>query len=320
MDLIMKSFVTLTTLFVGLLSFSFAQDQDTSYWKKQGVASFGFTNTGLSTYWQAGGFPSQTFIFRVNMSAKYAKGKSNWDNDLATGYGVLRQGRGLFGRDNNLPFIKNEDRIELNSKYGRKISDKLLVSSLLNFRTQFAPGFAFDASAPTSDPDPDDIISQAFAPAYLNYGFGLDYKPSEHFSIYYSPITAKITIVTEEDFRLNYMPAEFEDRVARFELGSNLNIKLLQKLSDEITFQTNATFFTNYLAGRGKFGNIDVNWETLTTAKVNSWLAITFTTNMIYDDDIRFEIKDVGGNTTGFGPRTQFQTVFAVGITYNFLK
>ncbi|MEM7374456.1 MAG: DUF3078 domain-containing protein [Bacteroidota bacterium] len=321
----MKQLITTIALLCFLCTLSFAQTADTSYWKKGGVATFGFTNTGLSSYWQAGGFPSQSFIFRVNMHANYAKGKHSWDNDLATGYGVLRQGKGLFSGEGDIPFVKNEDRFELNSKYGRKITDKLSLSSLLNFRTQFAPGFSFDPGAPTAIPDPDNIISQAFAPAYLNYGLGLDYKPTENFSLYYSPLTAKVTIVTVEEFRATYMPPDMVDQLARFELGSNLNIKWLQKIDDNITFQTNANFFTNYLAGtdeagKSQFGNIDVNWETLTTAKVNDWLAITFSTNLIYDDDIKFEIIDQAGNSIGFGPRTQLQTVFAVGITYNFLK
>jgi hypothetical protein len=68
------------------------------------------------------------------------------------------------------------------------------------------------------------------------------------------------------------------------------------------------------------FGVIDVNWETLTTAKVNDWFAVNFATNLIYDKDIRFDIRDENGNVTGQEPRVQFQHVLTIGLTYTFLK
>ncbi len=306
----MKNLFTIVFL---VLAFS-AQAQiggpDTTYWKQSGVLSLGFTNTGYSTYWQAGGLPSQSVLGRINLGATYTKERHNWENTLNLAYGLVRQGQG-----DSIPFVKNEDRIELNSKYGLRFSENFLISANLNFRTQFAPGFKINAKQPTAIPT--DTISDFFSPAYLNFGVGLDYKPMEGISVYYSPVNSKITIVSNPAYRALYIPQEITTGATRYELGSNLVIQLKRELAENVVFNSKATFFANYLEN---FGNIDVNWETLTTASVNNWLAISFSTNLIYDDDIRFSLVDEQGNDLGrMGPRTQFQHILSVGITYNIL-
>ncbi|MEO0470892.1 MAG: DUF3078 domain-containing protein [Bacteroidota bacterium] len=300
----------LTSFFAMLLMIGSLSAQDApadTAWKTGGVASLGFTNTSLSTYWQAGGINARSFIARVNLFANYKEAKTSWQNDLALEYGAISQGA------NDNPFIKNADRIELNSKYGYGLTEKLFLSSLLNFRTQFADGFTFDANSPTTIPA--DTVSDFFAPAYLNFSVGLDYQPNDKLTIYYSPVNSKMTFVGVEEFQPIYNP---EGDGFRYELGSLLRVGFKDEIAKNIIFQSTANFFSNYLENPG---NIDVNWETITTAKVNDWLAVTFTTNLIYDDDIKFALVDDNGAATGAtGPRTQFQNVLAIGLTYQFLK
>lgn len=300
-------------LLFSLSSLQAQEAADSIRWKRGGVANLGFTNAGYSDFWQAGGIPAQSVVVRVNIFGNYKDAKQSWQNDLALGYGLVRQG------SNENPFIKNEDRIELNSKYGYNFSKKLLISSQLNFRTQFAPGFKFDAGSPTTIPE--DTISDFFAPAYLNFGVGVDFQPTDNISIYYTPVNSKVTIVTIDEYRPIYIPQAITEGPVRYELGSNLTIKLRQELAKNINFQTTANFFANYLEN---FGNVDVNWETLTTAKVNDWLAVSFATNLIYDDDIKFVVArdnpDTPFNEQREGPRTQFQHILSIGLTYTFLK
>ncbi|RMG71240.1 MAG: DUF3078 domain-containing protein [Bacteroidetes bacterium] len=308
----------LTLLFVLFLGFATGlqaqAEGDSIRWKRGGVASLGFTNAGYSDFWQAGGIPAQSVIGRINMFGNYKDSKQSWQNDLAFAYGLARQG------SSENPFIKNEDRIELNSKYGYNFSKQLLISSQLNFRTQFAPGFKFNKNQPTTIPE--DTISDFFAPAYLNFGVGVDYQPAENISVYYTPVNSKMTIVTIDEYRPIYIPQEITTGAVRYELGSNLTLKYRKEVAKNINFQTTANFFANYLEN---FGNVDVNWETLTTAKVNSWLAINFSTNLIYDDDIKFVVVQDDPATPNFneersGPRTQFQHILTVGLTYTFLQ
>ncbi|MEL6132056.1 MAG: hypothetical protein AAFR59_01690 [Bacteroidota bacterium] len=94
-----------------------------------------------------------------------------------------------------------------------------------------------------------------------------------------------------------------------------MTVKFKEELVKNVLFQSTANFFANYLQN---VGNVDVNWETLTTMKVNDYLAVSFATNLIYDDDILFDIdRDGDGTVDGKGPRTQFQHILTVGLTYN---
>ncbi|MCB0851207.1 MAG: DUF3078 domain-containing protein [Bacteroidetes bacterium] len=311
----MKNLFIALAIFTLSFSFLLAQDSiqapiDTSYWKNSGIASFNVTNTSVSSYWQAGGINSRSFAFRIDMSGHYDKDKTSWHNSLVVAYGTIRQGR----KQNS--FIKNDDRLEINSKFGFHFSKNLLISGLASFRTQFFEGYNFDPKSPTTVPS--DTVSNFLSPAYLEFGIGMDYQPIKDFSIYYSPINSKITILTVEAYRPLYVPQDNIDQAVRYELGSRLKVRLKRTIAKNILFQANASFFTNYLKNPG---NIDINWETLTTAKVNSWLAINFSTNLIYDDDVKFNLLDENGVKTGkLGPRTQFQHILAIGLTYQFIK
>ncbi len=283
--------------------------KDTSYWTFGAIGTAGFTNTGQSTYWQAGGITSQSIAGRIDANAKYLRGKIAWQNDLILALGAVKQGKSDESR-----FIKNQDRIEFGSKLGRNINEKFLITGLMSFRTQFLPGFVFPANQPTIMPS--DTVSGFLAPAFLEFGLGMDYQPGPNFSIYFSPISSKVTIVTVEAYRPLYIPQEVTTGSVRYELGSNLKLKWNQPIAENILFATNANFFTNYLQN---FPSVDINWETLTTAKVNSWFAVTFATNLIYDEDILFDIVNSEGESTGRkGPRTQFQHVLSLGVTYTF--
>lgn len=282
---------------------------DTSYWNFGAVGTAGFTNTGQTVYWQAGGINSQTISGRIDATAYYEKENASWQNDLVLALGAVRQGTSDEGR-----FIKNQDRIELTSKGGYRLSDKLLASALLNFRTQFIEGFVFPANQPTVQPS--DTVSNFLAPAFAEFGLGFDYRPAENFSLYFSPVNSKITVVTIEEYRPRYIPQDVTNGPVRYELGAKLGIKLQQEIAENILFNSNANFFTNYLQD---FPTVDVNWETLTTAKVNDWFAVTFATNLIYDQDILFDLVDADGAPTGeLGPRTQFQHILTIGLTYTF--
>lgn len=288
----------------------FSQEKDTT-WKKGGVLNVGLNNTGYSDYWQAGPLNALAIGGRVNVFANRKLEKLDWQNEFIFGLGAVRQGDA-----SESDFIKSDDRIEINSKLGRKISNKLLFSGLVGFKTQLLNGFRLDPKQPTVRPDQSQRISTFFAPAYLNFGLGLDYQPSENTSIYYSPINSKLTIVGIEELRPLYIPQTVTTGAVRYEIGSLLGIKYRRKIMENVTFQTAANFFANYLE---KFGNVDVNWETLTAMQVNKYLAVTFSTNFIYDDDVKFDIVE-GTQPARKAPRSQFQHVLNVGFTYNFIK
>ena len=83
---------------------------------------------------------------------------------------------------------------------------------------------------------------------------------------------------------------------------------------ENITFQTVLELFSNYLNNPQ---NIDVNWTTLTTFKVNKFISATLSTQLIYDDDIKV-LRSAGDQKGTIGPDIQFKQVLGVGFTYKF--
>ncbi len=305
-----KTFLLLITSIWCFANVAAQEPADTSKWTTGGVFTANFTNTGFGTYWQGGGIPSIAITGLLNVYADMNAEKYKWQNSLDLAYGALKQGE----RD----FIKADDRIDFNTKLGYKLSEKLLMSAMLNFRTQFDVGFEFPEGQFEPDGTPvRNYISQTFAPAYINLGLGFDYQPNKDFSLYFAPVSGKGTIVTDTSLTTRYLPEEFIGKKARFELGSFLKLKYRRVLTENVTLETKADFFSNYI---DNFGNVDVNWETLINFKVNKYISASFFTHLIYDDDIRFEVENpaTGMPFATKRPRTQFKHVLSIGLTYAF--
>jgi len=135
------------------------------YWQKGGFGALNFNSLGL-TNWAAGGVSANSVTAIGNIYRNYKKGKVEWRNNLDLAYGLIKnEGETL---------RKNEDKIDFLTKGNYGITDKLSYSSLLNFKSQFAPGFDF--SDPTKDDKDRDEISKFLAPAYLTTSIGLNYN------------------------------------------------------------------------------------------------------------------------------------------------
>lgn len=283
-----------------------AADTTGKIWTRGGVFQLNMSQVSL-TNWAAGGFSSVSGIAQFNGFANRKKGRHAWDNSVALAYGLLSQD----GND----AVKTDDRLELNSKYGYELKKEWYLAALAQFKTQFAEGL--DAATGAR-------ISDLMSPGYLILGLGLDYKPNEHFSAFISPATAKFTFVTDQDLAdagaFGVDPAEYNaDTVkikngknSRFEFGGYVKLMYTKEIAKNITFLTRADFFSNYLKDPQ---NIDVNWETLFTFKVNDWFAATLSTLLIYDDDT--QIMRPWGATDQFyvGKGTQFKETIGLGIT-----
>jgi hypothetical protein len=274
-----------------------------SIWQLGGSAGLNFSQSYFSN-WAAGGQNSVSFTALTSLFAKYNKNGHYWETTLDMAYGQLSQ-------DNRSP-IKTDDRFDLTSKYGIQGKNPDWYYSLLfNFRTQFVKGFEIEDGVEVGP-----RISDFLAPAFSILALGADYRPNDKFSAFISPATTKITIVTVDELAPNF-GVDPGDNV-RFELGAFVKVAYQDDIFENVNLLTRADFFSNYLENPQ---NVDVNWETLITMKVNKWLSATLTTQLIYDDDIIVgkvtdpeteEIIEAGG------PRTQFREVFALGLSAKF--
>lgn len=278
----------------------------TKLWTRGGVFQLNMSQVSL-TNWAAGGFSSVSGITQFNGFANRKKGRHAWDNSVALAYGLLAQ--------EDKETVKTDDRLELNSKYGYELHKAWYLAALAQFKTQFAEG---------KDLTTGERISDFMAPGYLILGLGLDYKPNDHFSAFISPATAKLTFVTDQDLAdagaFGVDPAEYDANLVRtkagknslFEFGGYVKMMYTRELAKNITFLTRADFFANYLRDPQ---NIDINWETLFTFKVNEWFAATLNTLLIYDHDTQILKKWNGTDELYVGKGTQFKETIGLGVT-----
>jgi hypothetical protein len=289
----------------------------TKSWTKGGVLNFNFSQSSF-TNWAAGGENAISATGLLTTFANYKKGNNSWDNTLDLAYGLLQSGK--------TDLRKNEDKIDLSSKYGRYAFLKhWYYTALLSAKTQFADGYNF--------PNDSVVISGFMSPGYLIGSLGMDYKTKDNsFSAYISPVTSKTTFVTNQTLAdagaYGVEKAKYDStggayvltehgKKVRSEFGGYIKIAFKKDVAKNVNLASKLELFSNY-ADRPQ--NIDVNWEVLIGMKINKFLTTTISTQLIYDHDIPVPIKrEVNGvSVDGTGPRLQFKQVLAIGLSFKF--
>lgn len=273
-------------------------------WETGGAINLNFAQVGLKN-WAGGGQNSVALSSLVSLNANYEKDKTKWTNNLDVAYGIARVGGGDF------PFKKSDDQLILISKYSHDINENWAYAGLLDFRTQMAPGYTyrFDTINGEQEEVKDRLISDFLSPGYAIVTAGIEYSRGESFYALISPIAGKITMVLNDELNSRGAFGVDSNEAIRFEFGALLRIGYKKKVMENVDFSTGLTLFQGY----SNFGKIDVNWETLLTFKVNKYLSTTFSTLLIYDDDV-----DVVRDDETVGPAIQFKNVLNIGLLYKF--
>jgi hypothetical protein len=283
------------------------------YWKKGGMVGLNFSQASF-TNWAAGGVNSVSLTAITNLFANYKRGRHTWENNLDLAYGVIQSG---FAAPR-----KNEDKIDLTSKYGLAANTHWSYTAMLAAKTQFDNSFNF--------PDDSTVISHFMAPAYFLFSLGMDYKSTDKsFSMLISPLTAKITVVNNQRLAdagaFGVEKAVVNDSgkivkngsMVRFEPGGFIKIAYKKEVAKNILLATKVELFSNYI---DRPQNIDVNWEFQLDMKINRYIIASISTQMIYDHDIPIPVERTlnGVKVPGTGPRLQFKEVIGLGIAHKF--
>lgn len=289
--------LTLLVFFLALSIKAQTPADTIKHWKKGGDFSVNFSQVSFSN-WAAGGKNSVAGVALLNYSANYAKDRMSWDNSLNMGYGLVKE--------QNRSLVKSDDKFELNSKVGYKITEagKWYFSGLTSFRTQFADGYNY----PT--PDKPILISSLLSPAYLTVAAGFDYKPNDNFSVFLSPLGGKFTVVLNDSLSKAGAYGVDPGKKFRAELGGNIRSEVKFNVVKNVDAATNISLFSNYLKNPQ---NVDVNWEFRLKMKINQYLSANFLTNLIYDDDVKIPIIRNGVESTG--KRIQLKQLFGAGLS-----
>ncbi|WP_419213401.1 DUF3078 domain-containing protein [Maribacter sp. X9] len=286
-----------------------------SFWEKEN--SFGINMSEVAfVNWNAGGDNAVSGLGFLKLARKYKFSSFQWDNNMELRYGLNAQaGRKL---------RKTEDVIRYSSNLGyrRDTISNWFYSVQLNFNSQFSNGYKY--------PDRETPISRFMAPGYLLFGAGTSFiTKDQKFNLYLSPLTQKSTFVLDQRLADNGafgVKAAVLDENGNvitpgenhmMELGILITNNINYTIATNVDVKSRLNLYTDYL---NDFGNIDVDWEVNFNMKVNKYITTSLSTQMIYDDDIRFDIvKNDNGTIVSPGvPKIQFKQVLGLGVLYNF--
>ena len=273
-------------------------------WKTGGLFNLSFGQTTLSN-WAAGGDNLQLNVNGFfNVHAFYAKDRNAWDNslDLALGY----------VKTTSLGSRKSDDRIDLTSKYGYKLTptSKWYGSALFNFRSQFAPGFKYPTDTTSAK------ISEFMSPGYIVLALGLDFKPNKEFSLFVSPITSRWVVVTATGlnpltpFAKGNVYGVDSGKTVNDEIGAYLSANYLKEIvPKKVIYKGKLDLFSNY---KHNPENIDLYMTNVLSVNLFKGLSFNFGLDIIYDDDVRIFGAD------GKGARTQLREYVGFGYSAKF--
>lgn len=264
-------------------------------WITGGIAGLNLAQTSLVN-WSSGGQNSIAINGLLSVFANYKNANTAWDNSLDVGYGVIKQGK-------NDRFMKTDDKIDILSKYGRKAFADFYYAALVNFKTQFSPGYNY--------PNDTVMISNFLAPAYVLVALGLNYQPNSYFNVFLAPITGKLTIVNDKLLSAAGAFGVEPGGKSRSEFGGYARIiysrnDFKAEFLKNVSFTSKLDLFSNYL---NEPQNIDVSWENQIALKVNKYIAVNVNTHLMYDANIKVN----GGNA-----KVQFKEILGVGFSYKF--
>lgn len=295
-------FSTLNSNVPGLTNVSNRYEVKTP-WRIGGDGTVGFTQTYLEN-WKKGGKSSLSLLMVLKGFANYSSNnaKIKWENSAEIRNGWIRQG----GEGSELQ--KNDDKLELTSRFGVSAFKKWYYSAEFNYETQWFRGYRYPKS---KNPDP---ISAFMSPARTFFKLGLDYKPNKNFSLLLSPLTLKNVYVRDTALIDQTKFGIDSDERGFWEPGLNADVRYKTQLSDDIQYETKYKMFINY---NEPFRKFDINWENQLVMQMNDYIDLRLMVHMVYDDDVLFPVRDVYGNETGeFAPKLQVKELITVGFSY----
>jgi len=286
-------------------------------WRYRTESNIAFNQTGLWN-WVKGGEGSLSSLLDLTSYADYNNRdkKFSSNNFVRLKLGFIASGENPMKniRDN---IRKNTDILEASLKLNHKAFGKFDFSAVALFKTQLLKGYTYP-----KDADPV-LVSQLLNPANMTVGLGLDYKPNAQTSINFSPLSYKLTFLTDT---ANFDQTKYgipKDKKAMHEPGMNFMFSNTWKPPEKNFSLTNRLqLFTNYI---DKPQNIDVDWE-LTLATKLSWNAdLRINTHLIFSDNIKTKVLDKDKkpvlNDDGTEKKTariQFKEMVGLSLVFRF--
>jgi hypothetical protein len=197
---------------------------------------------------------------------------------------------------------KNDDRLDVLSKYGYAVKPKWFLTGLFNFRTQFFDGYTYTEGV-------EEFSSSFLSPAYVLLSAGMDYKPNQEFSAFVSPVTSRYVIVANKILSAKGLYGVTPGENGLYEIGAFASLNYTKAVVNNVSYKAKLDLFSNYLRNPK---NVDLFMTNYLTFKVNKFLSASYNLDLIYDDDVR--LFGDNGNSAGL----QVKSLMGIGLLVRF--
>ena len=271
-------------------------------WIIGGDGHVGFSQTYLAN-WEKGGQSAVSSLFVLKGFANYKRedGIIKWDNSGELRNGLIYQG----GEQRELQ--KNDDKLELTSRFGVSAYKKWYYSSEFNLNTQLFRGYKYPKK---DNPEP---YSAFLAPVRTFFKLGMEYKPNKDFSVLLSPLTVKNVFVRDTSLVDQTRFGIDAERKSFWEPGMNADLYFKKTFTENIIYETKYKMFVNY---KNPFEKQDISWENTVNLKLNEFINMRFLLHLIYDGNVKFPVYDENEVKIGEKSKLQVKEYFSIGFIY----
>ena len=261
-------------------------------WHKTLKTGLGLNESLLSDNWRGGGVSSIGFNALVNAKANRKLGPHSFDNEADFLF--------AFSQTKGLGYRKGQDRLYLDTKYGRALSPRWDMFLSLNLLSQFATGYKYDKDPAGSDRAR--LTSDFFAPAFITAAYGFEYHPATYFRVRLSPFAPRLTVVNRADrfvAALGDTPYGVNPgHSTRFEvLAAQVMAEYDKNISPTVGLKARYVLFANYRTFTTR--EIDHRLDVTFTAKVGNYVNVALNGIALYDYDQDHGLQYSQGLTLG---------------------
>lgn len=252
---------------------------DSSGWKTQ---TNGFFNLSQNYYdnWVKGGSNSMAWELHFDELAVLDMAKYTWENKGKAAYGRTQLG--------DLNSRKSVDELNLKSTYTYKLGAWVNPFAGAELQTQFAAGYNY--------PNTDSArvrVSGPFDPTFLYQTLGAGFTAVKDLNLRLGA-TLKETF-SDASYGVADDKETAEIETFKFEPGASFYGSYKIEVWDNIQLATALDVFVNFKG----VDEIDGKWENVVTAKVNDFVNVNFTYDMLYDFDLSDSYQSKEGLSVG---------------------
>ena len=158
-----------------------------SLWTTRGNVAVLLNQTGFSD-WVGGGTNNFSGTLKFDYEWEFKDKGWDWLTNVESAFGLAKYKNAPFAR-------KIDDRILIQSIVGKEFTKNLSFSAFFNFTSQIGNGFKYKKDSENNEIR--ELTTRIFSPAYFQLGSGFLWKKDESLWVNYSPIAARLILVSK---------------------------------------------------------------------------------------------------------------------------